>query len=392
MTHSNPHTYFFREVDALYMLRDNILLSAANIERPISIWCAGCASGEEPYTIAMLAKEVGAKVEILGTDINTSVINHAKSGHYRENSLRHMPPQYKRLWFSQKNGGFEINSNLKQIVTFSVHDFLTSNLPRPRLNISGIWDIILCRNALIYHEAPEVAHAVAGFISMLNSDGFLVLGACEWLDSRVFIHLHSLCAVEAFEQQGTLCYRASDESKPLLINSAPLISTTKNKSLTKNTTANHQPIITSQKNNKSNSKRRRGDMLLDEGKVNEALEAYNEILVHEDLAADIHLRIALCLLLLNTLEEARKALRRSLFLEPELWPAAILLGDIVTSTDPILAVQSYKQAATALNKNPEKIFTLKDYESLTPFLMPQHAAIEAVNLRLNNLSNHATRR
>ena len=379
MVASNPHTYFFREPAGLQVIQNTVLSPAAKAGRSVAIWSAGCATGEEPVSLAILAHEAGASVELVGTDVNPEAIGRATKGRYDAHSLRHVEAKHRKRWFVAVGGGaYEVAASLRQTVRFQVQDFLSGASPKPSRRADGLWDVILCRNALIYYEPADVARAVAGFAASLAEHGLLMLGACEWLDARVYLHLGQSRVVEACEREGTVCYRKVPP--PTRLGSA---------SKSASRAHAHAPAA----KHRRSDERRGGDDLLDAGRVAEALACYRKVLASNELVADLHLRVALCLLLQDASDAAREALRRSLFLEPELWPAAILLGDLVATEDPVLATRCYRQALDSLSGAPQALASrLGDYEFLEPFLMPQGAALEAVRLRLLGLCERIKRR
>ena len=178
-------TYFFREQEQLAAFSKEILpeLKERNKnKKKINIWSAGCSTGEEPYTIAMLIIEDGGfngwKINILGTDISERVLKVAREGVYKKNSFRTTNLYFINAYFQkQLNEDQKISDKVKRLVTFSrlnLFDILKIKLIREI-------DVIFCRNVLIYfnHDARE--NVIENFHETLVEGGYLLLGHAESL-------------------------------------------------------------------------------------------------------------------------------------------------------------------------------------------------------------------
>jgi chemotaxis protein methyltransferase CheR len=177
-------TYFFREQSQLKTFSEEILSELRDINRDkkkLRIWSAGCSTGEEPYTIAMLVLENGNfngwNVEIFGSDINQRVLQVARSGIYRKNSFRTTEPYFINKYFKEENSLFRISDNVKQYVNFS-----HLNLLDPfKVRLVGTMDVIFCRNVLIYFDQMSRKKVVEIFYERLMNGGYLLLGHAESL-------------------------------------------------------------------------------------------------------------------------------------------------------------------------------------------------------------------
>lgn len=179
-------TYFFRESFQLKAFTDEIVpellaLKAARGEKTIRIWSAGCSTGEEPYTIAMLLLEkpeiAGWKIEIVGTDISQRVLHHARKGVYGNSSFRVTEPHYKSRYFHEQDGGYRVSDRIREFVTFSRLNLYDQS----RFLFLGKMDIIFCRNVIIYFDMAAKKRVIDNFHSTLNQGGFLLLGHSESL-------------------------------------------------------------------------------------------------------------------------------------------------------------------------------------------------------------------
>ncbi|MFI5295502.1 MAG: CheR family methyltransferase [Thermodesulfovibrionales bacterium] len=177
-------TYFFREQNQLKAFSEEILeeLKEKNRDRrSLRIWSAGCSTGEEPYTIAMLIQErgdfAGWDIEIYGSDINQRVLQAARKGIYRRNSFRTAETRYINKYFTEEDGSYRIADGVKGYVNFSYLNLLDSF----RTRFLGKMDVILCRNVLIYFDGPSRKKVIENFYDRLVDGGYLLLGHAESL-------------------------------------------------------------------------------------------------------------------------------------------------------------------------------------------------------------------
>jgi chemotaxis protein methyltransferase CheR len=179
-------TYFFREAFQLKAFTDEIIPEMLaekekKGERSLRIWSAGCSSGEEPYTIAMLLLEMGFgkgwRVEIIGADISHRVLQQARKAVYGKSSFRATDEAYIRRYFQEQDGGYKIADKVKELVTISHLNLFDQN----RLALLGRMDIIFCRNVIIYFDQMAKKKVVEVFYRTLREGGYLLLGHSESL-------------------------------------------------------------------------------------------------------------------------------------------------------------------------------------------------------------------
>jgi chemotaxis protein methyltransferase CheR len=145
------------------------------------LWSAGCSTGEEAYTLAMICKQREIPAEILGTDVNPQAIASARSGQYASWTLRHVEPELVETDFEFRPDGVCVpTSEISQMVYFSQHNLVTEKAPRP-VDYSSGWDLILCRNVLIYYSRSVIAQIAQELVNSLAYSGVLLLGASESL-------------------------------------------------------------------------------------------------------------------------------------------------------------------------------------------------------------------
>ncbi|MDP3980627.1 MAG: CheR family methyltransferase [Chlamydiota bacterium] len=179
-------TYFFRNEAQFQVLRDVVLmqlLDKKKVDKQITIWTAGCSTGEEPYSIMMLLLDLipdydDWDITVLATDINRKVIEAAKNGCYTQRAVHLVPPHFMSRYFTFESHRYWISSEVKRRVTFQCH-----NLSRDPYTLQGMQqaDVIFCRNVIIYFNRATQKTIVSNFADCLSLDGFLFLGHAETL-------------------------------------------------------------------------------------------------------------------------------------------------------------------------------------------------------------------
>lgn len=179
-------TYFFREPFQLKAFTDEILPEIKSErerrgDRSLRIWSAGCSTGEEPYTIAMLILELGIfsgwRIEIIGTDISHRVLQHARRGIYGRTSFRATDDFYIKRFFVEEEGNYKINNDVRSLVTISHLNLFDAG----RLALLGRMDVIFCRNVIIYFDQAAKKNVIESFYRSLREGGYLLLGHSESL-------------------------------------------------------------------------------------------------------------------------------------------------------------------------------------------------------------------
>ena len=175
-------TQFFRDTEAFTYIKNEILprliAKAREHDKMLRFWTAGCATGEEPYSLAMLLSEMlGAElsewsIKIFATDLDEAAITFARRGIYSENLLKGMPDEYRNRFFEHVDQGYRISKTLRQMVIFGQQD-LSRSAPFPRI------DLVLCRNVLIYFSPELQDYVLNQFAFSLSPDGYLFLGKAE---------------------------------------------------------------------------------------------------------------------------------------------------------------------------------------------------------------------
>jgi chemotaxis protein methyltransferase CheR len=175
-------TYFFRDKLPFELFRTIVmpaLITARTAQRRIRIWCAASSTGQEPYSLAICLKELdknlsGWGVEILATDLSTEVLEKAKAGVYTHFEVqRGLPIQYLVKYFARIGDYWQIASDIRAMVKFQPFNLLHDFAPL------GRFDLVFCRNVLIYFDQPTKINAMERLARTMERDSYLVLGAAE---------------------------------------------------------------------------------------------------------------------------------------------------------------------------------------------------------------------
>jgi chemotaxis protein methyltransferase CheR len=177
-------TFFLRDAGQLATIDWAVLRASARAagSTSIRVWSAGCATGEEPYSLALLAREHFAPAEppvrILGTDISRAALHAAAEGSYRPRALRELGDELQQRYFERVDGEYRVAEALRSLVELRRHNLARE--PLPPLG-TGPFDLIVCRNVFIYFDAETIDRVIGLLERTLAPDGVLVLGAADAL-------------------------------------------------------------------------------------------------------------------------------------------------------------------------------------------------------------------
>jgi len=179
-------TSFFRNEPQLNVFETQVLaelLEKRRNTKRLRIWSAACSSGEEPYTLAMqIHRTLGIRmadwnIEILGTDISEKVLGIAQQGRFTSFSFRSVSPLIQQKYFTQDKNDWIIRDEIKQMVNFELHNLKDTIGAKRR----GQWDVIFCRNVMIYFDEEMKRQCAQMFHDSLAEDGYLFIGHSETL-------------------------------------------------------------------------------------------------------------------------------------------------------------------------------------------------------------------
>jgi chemotaxis protein methyltransferase CheR len=285
----------------------------------VRVWAAPCATGEEAYSLAVLACEAFASapapVRILATDISSGALANATRGIYRARSVRELDDAMRERYFREEPGGLVVGEQLRSLVTFAQHNLVSD--PFPPLG-EAPFDLILCRNVLIYFDAETVARVLASFQRALAPSGRLVLGAAD-----------ALCAsASQLAERSTATPSLASSSRP-------------------------RPITSDRRLRRPLGRLPAGveesDAVPDLRSAEEVIAHASQLIAEDPLNAGAHFQRGLAELESGDPAAAVASLRRALYAEPRFGLAAFKLGRAYEALGDLAAARrAYEQALRTL--------------------------------------------
>lgn len=175
-------SFFFRDTKPFDLFRDHVLphiLTTRAAKKSFRVWCAAASTGQEPYTLAIILKELAAKfagwkIDMVGTDLSRDVLDRAKAGTYSQFEVqRGLPIQLLVKYFNKKEDQWQIKPDLRAMIQYKEYNLLNDLKPL------GSFDIVFCRNVLIYFDQPTKGKILDGIAKLIPEDGLLFLGGAE---------------------------------------------------------------------------------------------------------------------------------------------------------------------------------------------------------------------
>lgn len=179
-------TDFFREINHFLFIKEKFDFITKNnprilVNKEIRIWSAGCSTGEEPYTLAMVLKEFlpeDIKIKILATDISTRVLQTAQEGIYPLDIKNEVESYYLLKYFNKVEAGFQISNHIKDLVMFRLFNLMS------QFQFKNTFDIIFCRNVMIYFDSSVQQNLLDKFYDVITPGGILFIGHSESLSGK----------------------------------------------------------------------------------------------------------------------------------------------------------------------------------------------------------------
>jgi len=203
-------TYFFRESYQLEAFREDVLpqlVEQARKRKRLLLWSAGCSTGEEVYTLAILLRETLAlrdfRARVVGSDISRRVVARARQAYFGSSSFRATDPVVRRRYFQEVDGRFRLRDDVRSMCSFGQLNLLDTE----RYRILGACDAIFCRNVLMYLSKTARSRIIDGFYDTLQPGGYLFLGHSESL-------LHVSTRFEIVQLDKDLVYRKPSREAP----------------------------------------------------------------------------------------------------------------------------------------------------------------------------------
>lgn len=381
-------TYFFRDTAFFNLLRYQVLPEIINKrkngDKRIRILSAGCSTGEEAYSIAMLLSELIPDIEkwnvvILGIDLNSTYLSKARKGEYTHWSFRQLPEETIDKYFTHSAGKYQIRQKIKEMVSFSFVNLLTDNFPSLTNNTTA-FDLVSCRNVLMYFKPEIVNRVVDKLVKSLLNDGYLFVAGAETSMVR-----HSMLSVskmkEIYFYQKTNSVVKNQQVKVLVERRAKPTSIKSRKILSQktNTAKDEEKQIetVSMTNIKEHFDNGDYQKALEQiallkmqtgvnskalyieirirsglGQMKEAIELCDSFLTSEKLNPEPYLLKAQIEIELGNANGAIQLLDKAIYLEPELVIAHYLKGNLLRNENkPTQAEKSYRTAYKLIQAN-----------------------------------------
>jgi chemotaxis protein methyltransferase CheR len=314
------HSWFFRDLEQ-WQIVESLLDRAASSQSIVRVWVPGCAAGEDPYTLAMIAARRRMNVEIVASDINPAILATARNGTSNAWAIREVPEPYRGFFQQRGREQFELDESVRRMVKFVPH-----NLVHPPLSPSeGRWDLVMCRNVFIYLARSQAAAALQRLSQALRLGGWLVLGASDLVYSLP-------PELEGDYERGRLVFRRAETTgRPVagtrlacaapLQRPLPLVLRAPDKPIPVSTV---RAEVSAQES--SSLLVTQANQQVDSGDWSSAIALYETAQRLDPLAPEPYFFAGVAHHKQGQLESAIHRLRSSLFLQPSHWPASLYLA------------------------------------------------------------------
>jgi chemotaxis protein methyltransferase CheR len=315
------HTWFMRDPGQLAIVSE--LLNDRSSSAPaLKVWVPGCATGEDVYSVAILAEQAGRSVEVVGTDINSMALRRAERGSYGSWSVKDLI-DVERYFERGERSSFRISDRFKRAVRFERHNLLE---PPTRTD----WDVVLCRNVLIYISRERARGVVERLADSLTEGGCLLLGASEVVfdvpPQLEVTYIAGRFALRRRQSGGGRAARATsfslvpharreDWHAPLPALPRAVASISERPPPPAVATAPSAEVLLS-----------RGHALLDRSELTAAITEYQLAIDLDPTQAEPHMYLGIALYIDGSIELAMHELRAATLLDRQLWPAAFYLA------------------------------------------------------------------
>lgn len=370
-------TYFFREAQQFEAIRKHILPTlkgnrAANAV--LRAWSAGCASGEEPYSLAILAEEEGLaqRLAILATDISPRALAGARVGSYEPWSLRNTEPALRDRYFSRQGNRYAIAERFRHRVRFAQHNLAAAARP-PTMDDTAGQDLILCRNVLIYFDRDTIKAVARRLFDSLTDDGCLITASTD-------PPLQGLAPFNVVQTAGCVFYnRRRTIRSASMVMSRPLAPTPVPTARADEWTASSPTSLSRERVARLSADRRKGvrgerfltpasrepaadspaacaervRRLADGADEVGALDALQPALRAHPTSIELRHLHVLVLMALGRYEKARTAVQRLIYLDPTLAAAHFLNGSVLRHCGmPDAARRAFERACALCSPRP----------------------------------------
>ena len=347
-----PETYFFRDSWQVDFIKRNIIPEivqrkmALNCKRVVKIWSAGCSTGEEPYSIAIISSELEEplkdfRLEILATDVSGKALKKAKRGIYGKRSVREVQRGYLEKYFTRSGDEYHLHKEIKNMVTFSPLNLAQEPFP---VKDMGEQDLILCKNVLIYFRPDTVKKVLHNLYQCMDKKGYFFTGGAESL-------FHLSHEFQLRERKNVFYYtrekvspESSERPKEFVVIPQPKISPARRKDISLDRSSTERPR---EENPLTTSLR-----YIRAGEYEEAFSVCYDLLRKDPLSVEGHFLLGLIYKYKEETDNALTHFRKATYLQPNLPLAHYYLGELyLTKGNKFNAAKKYKNDLTAFQNS-----------------------------------------
>lgn len=379
-------TYFYRNKSHMKALEEKVLPDLIQERRRagqnhLRIWSAGCATGEEPYSVAMMLREMLPDVDnwfitIIGTDINLESLQTARQGVYKSRSFRsETRDSIQDRWFIEANGSYQLVPSIRSMVQFKPLNLIDDSYPSYETNTMNM-DIILCRNVTIYFTREQTQIVARRFYEALNVDGWLIVGHSE-PQAGVYdsFKTHMLDGATCYRKQAELMLpekRVQPRPSPLP-ERAPIAKPKPKTAAAKpprKTPIKPAPAAQPAEPEASGDMWHKARDAANHERWDEALETLAQMEAQNLLQPQVHYLRGLIWLQTDHTDAARESLRQAIYCDPGFALAHYTMGDYwLKQQKPSDALKHWKLAQRALS----------GMDAATPIAFENDLTVEALN-------------
>lgn len=366
-----PETYFFRDKAQFEILANYFLpkIERHKKDHSLRIWSAGCASGEETYSIAILLKERLHNIEkwdifIIGTDINIKLLETAKLGIYRKWSFRDVEKYFIDKYFTKQGSLLSIKPEIANMVKFEYLNLLEESYPSLTENIHS-FDLIICKNVLMYLKKEIIPSIVKGFYKCLLLDGWLILSSVETS------YINSIDLTKESYNGLTIYKKTEIPQGPNIIESFENYEI-KNKNTFPETHKKDaiEPLphedIEKKEELKVNDFIRKGKELANKGQLDDAIFYLKKALQKDPFCIEAHLLLAMVYQEKDDLKGAISELKKALYIDNKCIPAHLRLANIYQRVKNDKLYKKHLEDAMKLlkSKTPDEVFLANNRKNI----------------------------
>ncbi|OQY29455.1 MAG: hypothetical protein B6244_03515 [Candidatus Cloacimonetes bacterium 4572_55] len=384
---TTDETFFFRDKGQIALLKSHIIpeiIHSRQRNKRLRIWSAGCSTGEEPYSLAILINELLPisdkwNVFILGTDINEHSIETARTGIYSNWSFRSVNRAIQRRYFTKYNLDWKIDEKIRRMVTFRVGNLRKEKAPNYRVGIYEM-DLILCRNVFIYFEPQAISEVLHKFNNTLVKNGYLLTGHSELYcqDLHQFVARSFPCSIVYQKSEPVVKWKGTISDKgvetPKLPKFSALPTVAKNNFPKKKiqSVIQQTECVPESKLNQSDTLFLSAQNFANSGNHTRSIKICQKILEIDPTHIKTHYLLAHIKEEAGAIEEAKSCLKKVIYLEPEYIAAYIELASLYELEDDFKRAKKMWSTGMNLLKRKPKNDLIEPYENVTAEELIRH--------------------